>query len=249
MEIRITNLKHKKNDYFDVTSEKIYALYDNHETKYKKLIFKELENKKLKEENLKVEVLTYVDQMSKVGQTVKEHIELVCHIKKIYFKNSIDRICKSLKIVGLPEEYLRKDLTLLSISERRLLQLAIILLSSPKVIILEDILDDFDNINKINVIKLLRKIGKTYNKLIIFITNNSETIFDCFDQVIITSKDQIIKEGLPSKVFQDVLLLQVNNVVIPEIILFTHLVKEKKNIKLFFHDDTRDLMKDIYKHV
>ncbi len=248
MEIRINNVKHKKNDYYDLSSDKVYALYDNN-IDYKKYTYQEKTDKSVDNNLEKVEVLEYTDQYENLGYTVEEYVDLVCKVKKIYFKNRIDRICTALKIVGLSDNCLKKNKNQLSISEKRLLQLALILLSGPKVILVEDILDDFDNINKINLIKLLKKIGKRYNKLIIFITNNSETIFECFDHILIIVKNQIIKEGKPSKVFQDVLTMQINNIVVPEIILFTYMVKEKKNIKLFYHDDTRDLMKDIYKHV
>ena len=40
-----------------------------------------------------------------------------------------------------------------------------------------------------------------------------------------------------------------NKFSIPEIIEFTYLAKKKKSVKIDYHKDIRDIIKDIYKHV
>ena len=40
-----------------------------------------------------------------------------------------------------------------------------------------------------------------------------------------------------------------NKIDIPEIIEFTYLAKKQKNVKIDYHKDIRDIIKDIYKHV
>ena len=36
---------------------------------------------------------------------------------------------------------------------------------------------------------------------------------------------------------------------VPELPLITYLAKKEKGVKLFYHDDVRDIIKDVYKHV
>ena len=44
-------------------------------------------------------------------------------------------------------------------------------------------------------------------------------------------------------------LLNSNGVEVPDIVLFTYKVREKTDIKLGYHVDIRDLIKDVYKNV
>ena len=43
--------------------------------------------------------------------------------------------------------------------------------------------------------------------------------------------------------------LKKNRINITKIVEFTYLAKKKKNIKIDYHKDVRDIIKDIYKHV
>ena len=44
-------------------------------------------------------------------------------------------------------------------------------------------------------------------------------------------------------------ILESNGIKVPTLIEITDLAKKNKNIKLFYHTDVRDIIKDIYKHV
>ena len=58
-----------------------------------------------------------------------------------------------------------------------------------------------------------------------------------------------IKKGNTKDILTDVEILINNNIDVPKLPLLTYLAKIKKNIKLFYHYDVRDIIKDIYKHV
>ena len=50
-------------------------------------------------------------------------------------------------------------------------------------------------------------------------------------------------------IYQRVDFLKRNKFDVPEIIEFTYLAKKKKAVKIDYHKDIRDIIKDIYKHV
>ena len=91
-------------------------------------------------------------------------------------------------------------------------------------------------------------IKEKYNKTIIFITNNSEILYKYADYVVIIKNNKVISNG-KKEIFEDVDLLTTNGVSIPEIVEFTYKAKKKYNIKIDYHNDIRDIIKDIYKHV
>ena len=51
-----------------------------------------------------------------------------------------------------------------------------------------------------------------------------------------------------SKVFQDINFLESHNLDVPDLVRFTKLAKDKK-VRLSYHKDILDLIKDVYKHV
>ena len=68
-------------------------------------------------------------------------------------------------------------------------------------------------------------------------------------KVILLKDNTVFMEGDTKEVYSQVELLKDNNFEIPDIVLFTYLAKNKKDVKIDYHRDIRDLIKDIYKHV
>ena len=94
-----------------------------------------------------------------------------------YFKYKLNkkniRISEALKLVGLNEEYLKRRIDSLNISEKKKVSLASILIFNPGVIILEEpsiFLNYRDNEKLIKLIKLLKD---KYNKTIILISKDT----------------------------------------------------------------------------
>lgn len=169
--------------------------------------------------------------------------------KRLVLKNPKKKINDSLKIVGLNQTYLNKNINKLSSSEKIWITIAISLLSNPDIIIFEDIFKYFDKENEKKLILLLRKIKDNYNKTIVFITNDSELLYKYTNHLIIVKNNKLIEEGNTDKVFKRVDFLNKNNISIPEIVELTYMIKKKKKIKLEYHKDVRDILKDIYKHI
>ena len=169
--------------------------------------------------------------------------------KNIRLKNSEKKIKDSLIIVGLEENYLERKLTTLSSSEKKIVQLAIALISNPEVIVIEDIFKYLDKNWEKKIIMLLQKIKEQYSKTIILASDTSEEIYKYTTNLIIFKNGKILATGNTYEIMQRVDFLKKNRISIPKIVEFTYLAKKKKNIKIDYHKDVRDIIKDIYKHV
>lgn len=168
--------------------------------------------------------------------------------KRLILKNPKKKIDDSLRIVGLDNTYLNRNINSLSSSEKVLVILAISLLSNPDIIILDNLFKYLDKVNEKSLIMLLEKIRDHYNKTIILINDDSEILYKYTSNLII-KKNNLFIEDETNKLFQRVDFLHKNNIKVPEIIELTHLIKKKKKVKLEYHKDVRDILKDIYKHV
>jgi len=166
-------------------------------------------------------------------------------VLKDYEKKIID----SLKIVGIKQSVLNKYFTELSSSEQKLFKIAVSLLHNPEVIIIEEPFKGLDLKNEKRISMVLQKMRDEYNKTIVFISENSEELYRYTDYLIAIKNEKIIIEGKTTEVYQKVPLLNRNKITVPEIVSITYLAKKNKNIKLNYHKDVRDIIKDIYKHV
>ena len=168
--------------------------------------------------------------------------------KRLIIKNPKKKIDDSLRIVGLDNTYLNRNINSLSSSEKILVILAISLLSNPDVIILDSLFKYFDKTKEKRLMILLEKIRDEYNKTIILVNDDTEILYK-YTKYLIIKKNNLFIEDETDKLFKRVDFLHKNNIKVPEIIELTHLIKKKKKIKLEYHKDVRDILKDIYKHI
>ncbi len=181
--------------------------------------------------------------------TVEEYIAIWIRYYKIEVEEPNRKITFALKMVGLTEEYLKRDLFTLSSSEKKLLQIALSLLSNPKVILLDEPFIKLDMKYRKKIERLLIKLKERYHKTIIIASNDSESLYNITEQMIFLKNKKILKQGETKNLYQNIAFLTRNHYDIPDIVLFTHKAKEQKNVKIDYHKDIRDLIKDIYKHV
>ena len=169
--------------------------------------------------------------------------------KKLALKNPKKKIMDSLKIVGLDTSLLNRNINTLSSSEEKLIKLSIALLSNPELIVIEEPFKYLDKINEKELIMFFQKIIDRYNKTVVFISNDSEMLYQYSTHLIIAQDNKILIEGNTKDIFKKVDFLKENKIQIPEIVEFTDIVRKKKKVKLDYHKDIRDIIKDIYKHV
>lgn len=167
-----------------------------------------------------------------------------------YFKYKLNkkniRISEALKLVGLNEEYLKRKIDSLNISEKKKVSLASILIFNPGVIILEEpsiFLNYRDNEKLIKLIKLLKD---KYNKTIILISKDTNLSYKVSDEIILLNKGSIVYAGNKS-ILEDEKVLNNINVDVPEIVKFIN-ISNKFDANLTYTSNILDLIKEVYRN-
>lgn len=167
-----------------------------------------------------------------------------------YFKYKLNkkniRISEALKLVGLNEEYLKRKIDSLNISEKKKVSLASILIFNPSVIILEEpsiFLNYRDNEKLIKLIKLLKD---KYNKTIILISKDTNLSYKVSDEIILLNKGSIVYAGNKS-ILEDEKVLNNINVDVPEIVKFIN-ISNKFDANLTYTSNILDLIKEVYRN-
>ena len=128
-----------------------------------------------------------------------------------------------------------------------MLALAILLSQKFKVFLLDEPFINLDYESKKNMIKLFRMMKLKYGKTIIIASSDTDIALELADEVMRLNDGKLIFIGNKFDLFTNTKLL--DNIDIPQLIQFSNLVKEKKNINIGFRDDINDLIKDIYRFV
>lgn len=182
--------------------------------------------------------------------TVYEYMKYKIFSEILDIKDYRKKIKDSLKIVGLSETYLDKKVSKLSKIEKQWVNFSIGLFSNPDIIILNRVFHSLDITNTKKIMRLLQQLVDQYNKVVVIYTNDAEVIYKFTSNTIVIKDENILVEDLTENIFQDNIdLLLKNNIQVPKTIEFSYLVNIKKNVKLGYFRDIRDLIKDIYKKV
>jgi len=177
--------------------------------------------------------------------------ELMFGLKKYNYK--IDDITKriedSLKMVGLPKDYLTKSPFELSSGEKELLSLAVVLSLNPKLIVIDEPTIYLDNRRQEYLIKVLKKLKNNYHKTIIIFTDNVEFAFKVSDNYLLLKSGKLYDSGVNKDILISSDKIKKIGLELPKIIDFINIVKKKKNIDLEPTFDIKELMKDVYRNV
>ena len=178
------------------------------------------------------------------------HEEFLFLISRLNYepKDINKKINQALLLVGLDKSYLKKNISSLSSGEKKLLQVAISLIHNPNIIIFDEPFVELDLINQRKLLKLIKMLKEKYQKTVIISSNDSNMLYELTDDIVILKKGHILAADSTPKVYQNITLLEENDIEIPSLVIFTKLAKAKK-VKLAYHRDIRDLIKDVYKHV
>lgn len=256
MEIIFKNVNYKKkllNINFEVSSGELNAIYGENLSYIEGLITKKIKptsgeivylgfkRKKIKS------VVVDPSMVNFFTTNVKSEINFYCKKNKIKdkaFKIYIEEYMQSL---GLAKSILNKKISQLSSSEKYMFYFFLKTLFNFDIIILKDVFSNLDRNNRKIIISLIDKM-KQKNKIII-IDDKIDILYDISDKIIIFKDNTVLLKGNTKDILTDVEILINNNIDVPKLPLLTYLAKIKKNIKLFYHYDVRDIIKDIYKHV
>lgn len=181
-----------------------------------------------------------------VTDTVRE--ELIYNLIEHDHKVSEKRLYDALLMVGLDSNLMDSKISTLTYSQKRLLDLACAIIYNPRVLLIDNLTQDLSDVDKKNIIKLVRLLKKRYDKLIIIASNDLEFVHKVADKIIVLYDKRVVLEGTKYDVFKNEKLLKQYNLSVPNIIKFENLVLDKKGIKLGYRDEINDLIKDIFRN-
>lgn len=181
--------------------------------------------------------------------TIKDHMDYIINYYHLQIKNIDKKEHDSLKIVGLDTNMLDRNITTLSKSEQKKVQIAISLLFNPDILIFDDLFQYLDNKSRKKIIMVLTKLKEQYHKLIIIGSNNADMLYQYTTKMLFVKNKRIFLEGTTEETYERIDYLKRNGYKIPEIVQFTYKAIKKKKVKIDYHKDIRDIIKDIYKHI
>lgn len=181
--------------------------------------------------------------------TVGEEVAFAEKIFSPRGKNIKRKVIKVLKMVGLDESYLNRSPFSLNGGEKRRVAIASVLISNPKVLILDEPTIGLDNKSKKRLMRILRNLKTNYSKTIVIVTHDVDMLYDIVDNIVVLNKGKIVIEGSKIDVFKNVELLDKNNTPVPSIIRFEKIVYDKLGIDLGYQKDMNSLVRTINKIV
>ena len=159
--------------------------------------------------------------------------------------NTNNKTIELLKEYNLGEEVLNKKINELSHSEQKLLKYVLMLLSNKKIIIIDEPFLDLDYENKKKISLLIKRMVKD-NKTIIIGSNDSNIIYSLCKKVLFINDNDYYYGSVD--IMKNDEILRNYHIEMPDLVYFTDLAR-KKNIKVGYFKDVRDLIKDVYRNV
>lgn len=177
--------------------------------------------------------------------TVGEEIAFSHKIFEPRYKNLKAKVIKALKMVGLDESYIKRSPFSLNGGEKRRVAIASVLISNPKLLIMDEPTIGLDALSKKRLIKLLKTLKNKYLKTIIIVTHDVDMLYELVDNIVILNKGKIISSGSKDEIFYDIPLLEENNTPIPNIVKVEKMIYEKTGVDLGFCSDINTLVRKI----
>lgn len=248
MEIIDNNLNMIHEVVKKIKDNQITAIYSNDYSKINEWfdgIYKK-KNTFRKKRNLFVKILDF-DNFDFLTSSVKSEINFMCKIndesnKEFKIKLEKEFINFNLDIL---EGY--RSLNSLSNTERKKLYLIINTIFDCKYIVIKNLFKNMDKISYKQCCNYLNTLVSKKTKVII--VDDINILYSFSKHIIIIKDNKLLIEGETKDVLNDVETLINNDLIPPYLPELTYLAKEKKGIKLFYQDDVRDVIKDVYKHV
>jgi molybdate transport system ATP-binding protein len=110
-------------------------------------------------------------------------------------KEAADRWVELLRIEDITQEPYQH----LSYGQRRLILLARAMVKSPDLLIVDEPCHGLDIPNRIRILRILERIGRTRTQLL-YVTNHREEILNCISHVLLLEKGKVVRQGKKEEV-------------------------------------------------
>lgn len=162
-------------------------------------------------------------------------------------KNIKNKVIKVLKMVGLDETYMNRSPFSLNGGEKRRVAIASVLISNPKLLIMDEPTIGLDNNSKKRLMKLLCTLKTKFSKTIVIVTHDVDMLYEIVDNVVVLNKGEVVKDGNKITVFSDVEFLDKNKTPVPNVVRVEKSIYDKTGIDLGYQPNMNSLVRSIVK--
>lgn len=194
----------------------------------------------------KVRIIDF-DNYQFYTSTIMQEVNFYCKSYKVKNKKFKELFEQKLNDFGFDESILKRKIITLSTNEKKKFYLLLNLSFDFDSVILRNIFKCVDKRNYNIYLKEIKNLKEQKKKILLI--DDINILYTINDQMLILKGNKIIKLGDSKEILNDVKYLIDNNIEPPYLSKLTYLAKEKKGIKLFYQNDVRDVIKDVYKHV
>lgn len=161
-------------------------------------------------------------------------------LKGLDKKEISDRVIEVSKLFGF-DKLLNKDYDTLCLKDKKIVNLGIGILSKPKVLVLDNILEGLDKKNKNIILKKLKKLKIT-------VINLSNDVNDALisDEVVIIGGGKVLLKGSKKRVLEDENFFETYDMELPFTVNLSNKLKFYELIDRVYFDDKK-LVDDLWK--
>lgn len=165
---------------------------------------------------------------------------LINSLKGLDKKEISDRVIEVSKLFGF-DKLLNKDYDTLCLKDKKVVNLGIGILSKPKVLVLDNILEGLDKKNRNIILKKLKKLKIT-------VINLSNDVNDALisDEVVIIGGGKVLLKGSKKRVLEDENFFETYDMELPFTVNLSNKLKFYELIDRVYFDDKK-LVDDLWK--
>lgn len=179
--------------------------------------------------------------------TLRSEVNFYCKLNNVKNKSFKEIFEEKLKLFGFEQTIINRKIETLSTTEKNKFYMLLNLCFKFDMVILVNIFKNLDKKNYNIFIQQINELKEKKKKILLF--EDINILYRICDQMIIFKGNEILKCGSVPDILNDVEFLIDNDIQPPYLSKLTYLAKEKKGVKLFYQNDVRDVIKDVYKHV
>ncbi|EXU60692.1 energy-coupling factor transporter ATPase [Mycoplasma mycoides] len=142
-------------------------------------------------------------------------------------QEAYNKVPELLKLVQLPEDYVKRSPFELSGGQKRRVALAGIIAMDGNTLVLDEPTGGLDPKGEEDFINLFERLNKEYKKRIIMVTHNMDQVLRIADEVIVMHEGKVIAIGSPFEIFSNMELLTKIEIDPPKLYQLMYKLKNK----------------------
>ncbi len=145
-------------------------------------------------------------------------------------KQILEYVKLTMERINLPyEKFANRSPFELSEGQKRKVAIAGILAYKPKILLLDEPFAGLDLVGKMEIINMIKELHNIQDVTTITVSHNMDEIADIVDNLIVLNNGRVVIEGTAKEIFDNINLLEQNNLDIPEITKLIKKINKKVN--------------------